>query len=651
MDGIGRGNRRDMGRESGTGIEHGRRARKSGMGVASARVLTAAAFVSAALAGATEAAHATDCPPESPPRLYHPRPLVKLGGLGQCSTELDSFEKAAWHAGFGAGSDQLGVLGVNVHGEIVGTEIASGNCLRPRPFVYLPVAKYGKSAGKHDLITWSGGSSEDVGYAWDITDDGLVVGGVGGRPDTLADGACRAIAWDLADGCATIALDASPDARNVWSMAIAAEPYPEPNEEVRIVGVTGYTCPLWRRNARFLLATNTSAIVHDAQPPAYGLHSLYHRALRSWACDVANFANPVGGFDWPSAIDPDDYQPNVNCPEPWSAASSSCDLPFWCGAQFRWATGWPFTDFYRRDPSVSPPEAIAGQQTRVRSISHDAAVNSAIDDFVVAGQFRTPAAICRWLPALWKYGMPDTAIELPLPDGVDDATAQRWRESAGECGPDVVIGWRTGVDRTNGVVWSRCAASGPWDFCVDAADNLTPQNDIDTGFDILQIYEVFDSGEMLAIVRDSVSAEGSRGHYAAILGLAGDFNRDWAVGSPDLAMLLSSWGSTTSMELDLSQDGSVNSPDLTALLSLWTGSAQRALALSCGAEFCLPEGESLAERTEGSPDDALAHALAAFGFESVDAFRAAAIELDQAQLDFICHAMRCFMQAYSENLQ
>jgi hypothetical protein len=43
--------------------------------------------------------------------------------------------------------------------------------------------------------------------------------------------------------------------------------------------------------------------------------------------------------------------------------------------------------------------------------------------------------------------------------------------------------------------------------------------------------------------------------------------------------------------------------------------------------------------------------LSAFGFESVDAFRAAALELDDAQLEFTCHAMHCFMQAYLENLQ
>ena len=50
-------------------------------------------------------------------------------------------------------------------------------------------------------------------------------------------------------------------------------------------------------------------------------------------------------------------------------------------------------------------------------------------------------------------------------------------------------------------------------------------------------------------------------------------------------------------------------------------------------------------------NDALAFALAAFGFESVDAFRAAAVNLDEAQLEFTCHAMHCFMQSHSGNPQ
>jgi hypothetical protein len=612
-----------------------------------AAAITAVALLAAFGEGAP-AARAQSCPPESPPRLYHPRPLVKLGGLDSCGTGLDTFDRAAWYAGELAGADQLGVLAVNIHGEIVGTYLGGSGCL-PRPFVYLPNASYGRAAGMHDLISCSGGSSETIGYAWDITDDGLVVGGVGGRPDTLADGTCRAVAWDLANSCASINLDGAPSTRNLWSIAIAAEPVASVGAELRIVGLTGDTCPLWRRNARFSLTTGTSGPIDLTLPDPYpSMHPTYVRSLRSWACDVANLANPVGAHDWPSDLDPDQFTPGVGCPGPFSPDTLACDLPFSCGAHFRWGSSWPQTEFFRRDPTVTPTESIAGQMTRVRSISHAPALNVAIDDFVVAGQFRKTVPICRWLPSLWRYGAPDTAIPLPLPSGFESATAQRWRETANGCGPDTVVGWRTSADRSSGIVWSRCTESGPWEFCATAADELTPQGVVGTGFDILQIYEVFDSGEMLAIVRDDLSRVASRGYYAAILGLAGDFNHDWAVGSPDLSMLLSAWGSDTSMELDLSQDGVVNAADMTTLLTLWTGGDKRALSLPCGADFCLPESASQSEGSGQARDGALAHALSALGFESADAFRIAALAADEAQLEFTCQLMHRFMQAYSE---
>jgi hypothetical protein len=103
----------------------------------------------ALLAAFGEGAHmarAQSCPPESPPRLYHPRPLVKLGELDSCGTGLDTFDRAAWYAGELAGADQLGVLAVNIHGEIVGTYLGDSGCL-PRPFVYLPNATTGGRRG------------------------------------------------------------------------------------------------------------------------------------------------------------------------------------------------------------------------------------------------------------------------------------------------------------------------------------------------------------------------------------------------------------------------------------------------------------------------------------------------------------------------
>ncbi|MCX5650572.1 MAG: dockerin type I domain-containing protein, partial [Planctomycetota bacterium] len=568
------------------------------------------------------------------------------GGLDSCGTGLDTFDRAAWYAGELAGADQLGVLAVNIHGEIVGTYLGDSGCL-PRPFVYLPNANYGRAAGMHDLISCSGGSSETIGYAWDITDDGLVVGGVGGRPDTLADGTCRAVAWDLANSCASINLDGAPSTRNLWSIAIAAEPVASVGAELRIVGLTGDTCPLWRRNARFSLTTGTSGPIDLTLPDPYpSMHPTYVRSLRSWACDVANLANPVGAHDWPSDLDPDQFTPGVGCPGPFSPDTLACDLPFSCGAHFRWGSSWPQTEFFRRDPTVTPTESIAGQMTRVRSISHAPALNVAIDDFVVAGQFRGPATGCPWRPAVWRYGAHGVAIELPLPSTVQHATAQRWREAIGSCGTDTVVGWKTNFLRPIGLVWSRCPTAGPWDFCVtDANELMSPYSgSVSDRYEILQVYEVFNTGELLAIVRDSLSAATAQGYYAVILGLRGDANGDFSINSQDLAAVLNSWGSDSAMSVDFEKDGVINAADLAIVLSEWTGSSKRPLALTCGPAFCPPE---TIDSAEGEPP-ALTLALAAVGFESVDAFRVTATRLDERTLEFTCQLMYCFMRSYSE---
>jgi len=633
------------------GIGHGDRARESARGSARGFTSTYPAVVAAiallaAFGEGARMARAQSCPPESPPRLYHPRPLVKLGGLDSCGNGLDTFDRAAWYAGKLAGADQLGVLAVNIHGEIVGTYLGGTGCL-PRPFVYLPNANYGRAAGMHDLISCAGGSSETIGYAWDITDDGLVVGGVGGRPDSLGSGTCRAVAWDLANGCTATALDSNASTPLLWSIAIAAEPFADPGETLDIVGVGAEHCSTLRAGAAFELGTGVASLLDDGGGPAPSTDPIwasYIAGARNWACDIANLTSPVGGFDTPVRMR---VQGIEDCESIEQLPSGVCANPFECGFAFKWVpTGFNgFKREYRRDPAATDPN---DQVTGVRSISHLASTDTAILDHLVSGYVRVPGGSpCRDLPALWTYGAPATAHLLPLPADIPDATAQRWRQAPIGCGTDVVVGWQMNKFLCRGVVWSRCADSGAWDFCVNAADELTPQGDVPNGFDILQIYEVFDTGEMLAIVRDDISCVGSRGYHAAILGLAGDFNRDWAIGSPDLAALLSAWGSTNSMELDLSQDGVVNSADLSILLSLWTGSARRALALPCGGEFCLPDSESLRD----APPEALIHALAAFGFGSVDAFRAAALELDEAQVEFTCHLMHCFMQAYSENLQ
>ena len=595
--------------------------------------------------------HAQSCPPESPLQYYHPRPLVKLGGLddfNSCGTGLDTFDAAAWYAGARAGSDHLGVLATNIHGEIVGTYVSGSGCL-PRPFVYLPSARYGKPAGLHDLNDCTGGATDMIGYAWDITDDGLVVGGAGGRQDPLSGGACRAIAWDLAAGCTTTDLDSSSSSPFLWSMAIAAEPFADTGETLDIVGVGAVVCPTLRAGAAFDLATGNASILDDGGGPLASVDPTwisYVQGARNWACDIANLTSPVGGFDTPVPIPIEAIE---DCEPIEQLPFGVCANPFTCGFAYKWVPAAlnSLRREYRRDPTVGDP---SDQVTGARSISHFSSTAAGVLDHVVSGFVREPGGSpCHDLPALWGYGVPATAQLLPLPTSIADATAQRWRQASVEYGTDVAVGWQMNDVLCRGVVWSRCPDSGVWDFCVHAADELTPQGDIATGFDILQIYEVSDTGEILAIVRDDISDAGSRGYHAAILGLAGDFNHDWAVGSPDLAILLSSWGSTSSMELDLSQDGVVNGADMTSLIDLWTGSASRALSLTCGAAFCLPDSASSIQSAQGAPSEALTLALAAVGFDSLDAFRAAAPAFAAAQLESTCHLMHCFMRANSEN--
>ena len=190
--------------------------------------------LSSALAAATLACGQV-CTQVAPDKIYHPRPIFRLGPLDGCETgePPQEFMQDAWYASTLAGSDQLGVLAMNVHGEVVGTYIATleDGCI-PRPFVWLPNDAYGLLAGVYDLLTLTGSGAAEIGYAWDITDSGLVVGGRGGIADT--DGSlCRATSWNLqslpqSTTFQATDLDTSPLTPFLWSMALAAEPAYQP---------------------------------------------------------------------------------------------------------------------------------------------------------------------------------------------------------------------------------------------------------------------------------------------------------------------------------------------------------------------------------------------------------------------------------------
>ena len=568
------------------------------------------------------------CPVAGSDRVYHPRPLLRLGSLDGCGSPWTrTFMQEAWYASALAGADQLGVIAINAHGQIVGTRlIQNGGTCVPRPFIWLPVAAYGLNAGSHDLMSLAGALDGIRGYALDITDEGLVVGGTGGIPE-VTDSTCRATAWQLAASLAVPdvqAIDLDPIATTPfrWSIAVAAEPFAG-MEPPRIVGAGAHICDWFRINARFNPMGAAASIITDVQPDNY-VDASFLTGLRSWACDIVNGADPIGGFDRPSQ---NTFSRYPDC-DPFEFEPVACALPYWCGAQFH-ENG---IDPFRRD-AILP--LSTGQITGLRSISHEGGVTS--------GFVESHMVDCPQQGALWEYALPGHARALFLPLGLDGATAQRWRQMPSGCGTEVVLGWSTKSEPAHGVVWSRDVDATPWDFCGWRADLLMPILPGDDGYEILQMYEINDYGEMIVIVRDAAGSDETEGYYLAVLGKAGDFNHDWRVGAPDLSMLLNVWGSTQHMELDLNHSGVVDSEDLAILLNLWSEDLRVPLHLPHGGDFCLP-----AVAIAAPPCAGLELALTAFGYDCCEDFRASVPTLDEPCLNAMCETMSAIIQFVGE---
>ena len=569
------------------------------------------------------------CPSENVARVYHPRPVLRLGSLNGCGTQqFPTFMRDAWYASALAGADQLGVISMNAHGQIVGTFLVQDGvgCV-PRPFIWLPVGAYGLAAGAHDLMSYVVGTSASTpGYALDLTDDGLVVGGSGGIPEVTGS-TCRATAWRLHTSAAMphiemIDLDPIATTPFRWSIAVAAEPFPD-LKPVEIVGTGAKICDGFRTNAKFRLTGAAASTITDAQPSNF-FNSYFVNGLRSWACDVVNGMAPVGSFDMPSPMSLAEHPP---CPLD-GPTIFGCAFPYWCGAQFY---GSGLVEF-RRDATF--PHSISdGQITGVRSISQEGGM--------VAGFVEPHLGTCGQQGALWPYSEPGHARKLPSPNGFPGATAQRWRHMPSGCGTDVVLGWSTKYEPALGIIWSRCAGATDWDFCGWKAGSLTPSGT--EGFEILQMYEINELGEVIVIVRDDVSAPSARGYYLAVFGKAGDFNHDWRIGAPDLSMLFNVWGSTQHMEQDLDQNGVVDALDLAILLQMWSDTERVPLRLPCGGTFCLPEIARAAPPCAG-----LELALAAFGYDCCADFRASVPTMDGPCLNAMCETMSAIIQFVGE---
>jgi hypothetical protein len=151
-----------------------------------------------------------------------------------------------------------------------------------------------------------------------------------------------------------------------------------------------------------------------------------------------------------------------------------------------------------------------------------------------------------------------------------------------------------------------------------------------------------DTGEILAIVHDIADDSTGNGYYAAILGLAGDFDRDWRIGSSDLAILLGAWGETDNMEVDLDESGEVDAADLAILIGgLWSGSTQVPLELPCSGEACLPNEASMTAGAEMT----LASILEMFGFGSIEAFVTAVQSYDEDEVNSLCEMISAAIHA------
>ncbi|MDZ4831717.1 MAG: hypothetical protein SGJ09_16155 [Phycisphaerae bacterium] len=352
-------------------------------------------------------------PPEQVPRRYHPRPVFRVGD--QTSTEV------AWYASTVAPTpsdglpDGLGALSMNAHGDVVGTFILSvGGVDVPRPFLWLQSANFGLAPGVYDLLTKvnPNGPLTAIGYAWDISDGGIVVGGTGGRPDRSGP-PCRATARDLtslgpngSNPLVQLPLDPT-SAQNpspyLWSMALAIEPIPDAPHPIEIVGTGAQACYAWRKPAHFEIGAPLAAQLPWDQPGFSNYDGNHTQSLRQWACDITNGRKPaVGSYDSPESDIP--LPPNPEkCPGV-PIDSLICSSAMIVGAAFKVSP----TTFYRRvsDPDV---DAMNAQWTGVRSISRDGQK--------LAGYVKPSSGGRPNTASTWNYTDPNNAQLLPYVDG------------------------------------------------------------------------------------------------------------------------------------------------------------------------------------------------------------------------------------------
>ena len=218
---------------------------------------------------------------------YAPRPVALVAKM---SADPTTFRRL-WYLtdSHNAG---LGVLSWNSHGQIVDTRFrytSEATSTVPRAFLWLPQAQYNLAAGApQDLFELAHATeSATPSFAWDISEDGLVVGGAGALAEVEGQ---TARAWNLqllppAPTSPPSTFETNFDTNALeWSMALAVTPLSDLPHTTRMVGCGPGICPKWREPFEFFSGTTPFAamIPHCDPPPSTMVPPppLRHRSTR-----------------------------------------------------------------------------------------------------------------------------------------------------------------------------------------------------------------------------------------------------------------------------------------------------------------------------------------------------------------------------------
>jgi hypothetical protein len=566
----------------------------------------------------------------------------------------------------------LGVLSWNAVGIVVGTRFdPTGQS--PRPFAWLPdaVPAWNLPAGIRDLLSiqLDQSTAETPGFAWDISDAGIVVGAANNFAETAG---VRARAWNLSKSPTScefeIDLDPAPIAARPWSIALAIEPVSPNANEPRIFGVGGQQCLKWREPYRFELhlpacqgaPANAIELAPLTEPPV-GL-TPYILSAREWACDVTNFGlDPVGSFDMPVA-------PTATVAESCFSVlplPNTCYLSMIAGARFQ-ENG---ANFYRigNIDSDRPSE-----RTGIRSITAYAEqlqIRAKLAGYCwipEESQLQSAPEICEQHAAIWDYETPfppsailprvrlnpfGAAVELANPIG------QRWRPIGCICDGEVVLGWDGAGNR--GALWTKSRVTQ--EFVVYRGDELLAATPVQvqhySNTTVEQMYDITPTGEILALVRRTY-AQGDFDLHAAILGMRGDLNGDRVIDAADLAILLNAWGSSESIVADLDLNGLVDASDYSILGTQWMYPPDRLLLPAdsvLSSAYCLlrvDEDCTQAPAMLGTPQPQLEArlqcAVQAFGFETAAQFVEWSQSAQSVEVEMACICVHASMQNMME---